>query len=402
MLPIYSYRGFEGDLNLYKLRFLISLTFILPFIINLRKKRISNFAIFILLIGILIPISSMFAFGGISYHWFFLNLLFFIFLTFFNNFLSKIEYDIPTFLIPKIFKPLLYTLFLVSLIFFIKYYGINFDVNLLSFDQELIYLQRSAYESISAPSGIFNYLFSLLTHVFLPALFAYSILNRKWASIIFLLLVTMIIFSTSAMKSLPIIMFVLLCIIFVEKFFINNTAHLYLLFYSVGLLLINIFYFIFPTLKIIPSLIIYRAIFVPTLVGRYYYEFFQVHDYTYFLDSNIISTLVNKSYYLDGLPYRIGEAYFSEGLYANTGLVADGYSKLGVIGIFIIAVLFLCTLHFIDILSKNKDQIIIKSMLVYPLLFLVNGSLITSFLTGGLLMSTILIATYPTKFGEIK
>ena len=161
MLPLYSYRGFEGDLNLYKLRFLISLTFILPFIINLRKKRISNFAIFILLIGILIPISSMFAFGGISYHWFFLNLLFFIFLTLFNNFLSKIEYDIPTFLIPKIFKPLLYTLFLVSLIFFIKYYGINFDVNLLSFDQELIYLQRSAYESISAPSGIFNYLFSL-------------------------------------------------------------------------------------------------------------------------------------------------------------------------------------------------------------------------------------------------
>jgi len=402
MLPIYSYRGFEGDLNLYRLRFLISLTFILPFIINLRKKRISNFAIFILLIGILIPISSMFAFGGISYHWFFLNLLFFIFLTFFNNFLSKIEYDIPTFLIPKIFKPLLYTLFLVSLIFFIKYYGINFDVNLLSFDQELIYLQRSAYESISAPSGIFNYLFSLLTHVFLPALFAYSILNRKWASIIFLLLVTMIIFSTSAMKSLPIIMFVLLCIIYVEKFFINNTAHSYLLFYSVGLLLINIFYFIFPTLKIIPSLIIYRAIFVPTLVGRYYYEFFQVHDYTYFLDSNIISTLVNKSYYLDGLPYRIGETYFSEGLYANTGLVADGYSKLGVIGIFIIAVLFLCTLHFIDILSKNKDQIIIKSMLVYPLLFLINGSLITSFLTGGLLMSTILIATYPTKFGDIK
>ncbi|MDC3287645.1 hypothetical protein OAV00_01770 [Candidatus Marinimicrobia bacterium] len=349
----------------------------------------------------MIPISSMFAFGGLNYHWFFLNLIFFIFLTLVNNFLSKIEYDVPTFLIPKIFKPLLYTLFFVSLIFFVQYYGINFDVNLLSFDQDLIYLQRSAYKSISAPSGIFNYISSHLTHVFLPVLFAYSILNRKWASIIFLLVVTMIIFSTSAMKSLPIIMLVLLCIIFVEKKFINNTAHSYLLFYSLGLLLINIFFFIFPTLIIIPSLIIYRAIFVPTLVGRYYYEFFQEHNYTYFLDSNIISTLVNQSYYLDGLPYRIGEAYFSEGLYANTGLVADGYSKLGVIGIFIIAVALISALHFIDMLSKDKNQIMIKSMLVYPLLFLINGSLITSFFTGGLFMSTILIATYPTKFGEI-
>ena len=123
LLPVYSYRGFEGDLSSYKSRFLFSLLFIVPFIINAGTKKISHFATFILLIGIFLPVSSMFAFGAINYNWFFLNLGFFVFISIANKFLSEMEYRIPFIDFPKIFKPLLYSLFFVSLILFIQFYG---------------------------------------------------------------------------------------------------------------------------------------------------------------------------------------------------------------------------------------------------------------------------------------
>ena len=402
LLPVYSYRGFEGDLSSYKSRFLFSLLFIVPFIINAGTKKISHFATFMLLIGIFVPVSSMFAFGAINYNWFFLNLGFFVFISIANKFLSEMEYRIPFIDFPKIFKPLLYSLFFVSLILFIQFYGLTFNVRLLTFDSELIYQQRDIYKSFSEPSGILSYLFSFLTHVFLPTLFAFSIIKKKYILFLPLLFVVIAIFSTSAMKSLPIVMLLLFSIIFIEKYFKRNTIYAYLNFYSLGIFIINIFYAIYPKFLLIPALIIYRAIFIPSLVGKYYYEFFQENRYTYFLDSNIISKITNKSYYLDGLPYRIGEVYFNKGLYANTGLISDGYSKLGVLGVFLIALTFIIIMHFIEFISKNKNHIMVKAILIYPILFLINGSLITSFLTGGLMISIILIASYATDLEDIK
>ncbi len=402
LLPVYSYRGFEGDLSSYKSRFLFSLLFIVPFIINAGTKKISHFATFILLIGIFLPVSSMFAFGAINYNWFFLNLGFFVFISIANKFLSEMEYRIPFIDFPKIFKPLLYSLFFVSLILFIQFYGLTFNVRLLTFDSDLIYQQRGVYKSFSEPSGILSYLFSFLTHVFLPTLLAFSIVKKKYFQIFPIMFVVIIIFSTSAMKSLPIVMLLLFSIIFIEKYFKRNTIYAYLNFYSLGIFIINIFYAIYPKFLLIPALIIYRAIFIPSLVGKYYYEFFQENRYTYFLDSNIISKITNKSYYLDGLPYRIGEVYFNKGLYANTGLISDGYSKLGVLGVFLIALTFIIIMHFIEFISKNKNHIMVKAILIYPILFLINGSLITSFLTGGLMISIILIASYATDLEDIK
>ena len=400
LLPVFSYRGFEGDLSSYKSRFLFSLLFIVPFIINVGTKKISHFATFMLLIGIFLPVSSMFAFGAINYSWFFLNLGFFVFISIANKFLSEIKYSVPFIDFPKIFKPLLYSLFFVSLLLFIQFYGLTFNTSLLTFDSDLIYQQRSIYKSFSEPSGILSYLFSFLNHVFLPTLLAFSIIKKKYILTLSLSFVVIIIFSTSAMKSLPIVMLLLFSIIFIEKYFDRNTIYAYLNFYSFGVFIINIFYAIYPKLLLIPALIIYRAIFVPALVGKYYYEFFQEHRYTYFLDSNIISKITNKSYYLDGLPYRVGEVFFNKGLYANTGLISDGYSKLGVVGVFLIALIFIIIMHFIEFISKNKNQIMIKAILIYPILFLINGSLITSFLTGGFMISMVLIASYSTNLED--
>ena len=86
----------------------------------------------------------------------------------------------------------------------------------------------------------------------------------------------------------------------------------------------------------------------------------------------------------------------------TTGLISDGYSKLGVLGIFLIALIFIIIMHFIEFISENKNHIMIKAILIYPILFLINGSLITSFLTGGLIISMILIASYPTNLEDIK
>ena len=172
---IYSYQGYSADLELYLVNLPISLFFIVPFIFNDEKNNISNYIIFILLIGILLPLSSLFAFGASPLSWYLINLISFLFIVIMNNFMSNIHIDVPHSNNFNFFKIAFYSFYIISTLAFISKYGIDINLSSFSLTSEVIYSQRGLFKYSNPGYLILNF-FTLGP----PLLFAYSIVYRKF------------------------------------------------------------------------------------------------------------------------------------------------------------------------------------------------------------------------------
>lgn len=75
---------------------------------------------------------------------------------------------------------------------------------------------------------------------------------------------------------------------------------------------------------------------------------------------------------------------------ANTGLFADAYVNLGSVGMFIISIILGVFFKLLDTF-KNKKKIILFGMYSFIIMNLVNGSLLTWFLTGGGILPVLLL-----------
>lgn len=401
ILEIYAYEGYKGDIHSYISNFVLSLSFLLPFIINNRENfNISNYLILILLIGIIIPSSSLYSFGAIPLNWYLINLVFFIFLTMSNNYLDKFEIKLFSFNNYNLFNLSLFIITFLSSALFINKFGIQINLNLLSLNSELIGNQRQLYKSVAAPAGITGYLIANLYNIIIPVLFAVSIIFKKRILMMMSIFMCLVVFSTTSARSLPFTLILLFGIIIIDQFKNFPRQYHYLLGYFSILFLGGIVFYMIPSgspFVIIPALLFNRIIFSPQLVSISYFNFFQVNNHTYFLDTTI-GSLVGKYYYTD-LPLEIGRIFFNNAN-ANTGIISDGYAKMGIFGVFITALILLIILKIINIMSKQKNLLLIKVIVTKPIFVLINGSIFTSILTNGLLVSLLLITLIPYQKKE--
>jgi len=396
VLDFYAYEGYTGSLDSYVINFFPSLIFLIPFLINNTQKiNISNYLIFILLVGILFPASSLFAFGGITTSWFLINFFFFLVITFANYFLSKADFQSIAPNDYSAFNFLLFTITAIASIVFISRFGINLDFELFSFDSELIASQRKLYKSMAAPAGVTGYLIANFYNLIIPVLFGYSIIFRNKIIFIISLFLCMIAFSATSARALPFTLGLFYAIIKINRFNDHPKQYDYMKGYFIVLLIVGIIFFIIPKespLIIIPALVFNRTIFSAQLVSFSYYNFFQTHNYTYFLDTTI-GSIIGKNYHTD-LPLEIGRIFFNNAN-ANTGIISDGYAKMGLLGVFISAIVLLIILRIIEFLSNKKNLLLVKVIMTLPIFVLINGSIFTSVLTNGLLLSLIFISLIP-------
>lgn len=401
ILEIYAYEGFKGNINSYFSNFIISLSFLFPFIINNREKfNISNYLIFILIVGILIPSSSLYSFGGLSLNWYLINFGFFVFLTFSNNYLDKFEFKSFSLNNYTLFNLFLLIITFLSSALFVNKFGLKINLDLLTLDSELIANQRQLYKSVAAPAGIVGYLIANLYNIIIPVLFGISIIFKKRILMLLSIVMCLIVFSTTSARSLPFTLILLLGIILIERLISLPRQYHYLLGYFFILFIGGIIFYFIPKgslLVIIPALIFNRIIFSPQLVSESYFNYFQDNNYTYLLDTTI-GSFIGKSYYTD-LPLEIGRIFFNNAN-ANTGIISDGYAKMGIFGVFISAIILLIILKLISIISKQKNLILIKVIVTKPIFVLINGSIFTSILTNGLLISLFLITLIPHQKKE--
>ncbi|WP_141676253.1 hypothetical protein [Pseudobacillus wudalianchiensis] len=147
---------------------------------------------------------------------------------------------------------------------------------------------------------------------------------------------------------------------------------------------------------LLATLFIRRAIFISVKNFYYYFDFFSRNEKVYFSHSIL-------KYFID-YPYQIptsnliGAVYYnSPNAWVNVGYLADAYMNAGVLGVIIISILLGVVLSFFDSLTTkvNIELIIITAFM--PFFKLLSGALLTSLLTGGIIISFLVLQIFPEE-----
>lgn len=136
-----------------------------------------------------------------------------------------------------------------------------------------------------------------------------------------------------------------------------------------------------------------RMLYEPARIQNGYFDYFSVNNKLYFSEG-----LIGK---LFGLDYPYNEAIgfvitrHLNGLDAvsnsNTGIIADSYSQLGILGIFFIAILCGLLVLLIKKVCIYTPSYCISAMFFYPVIMWNDNPLLTNLLTNGWFLDIILI-----------
>lgn len=155
------------------------------------------------------------------------------------------------------------------------------------------------------------------------------------------------------------------------------------LFFALTSLTLVLFY----TISSLPFLLfIRRMLIIPANLKFIYYDFFMDHDFIGIVGTVLNSVLKFADPYTN-LPYQnlISKLYFNKvGMWSNTGFLAEGYARGGIIGSLLIAVLMGIILYLLYIGVRRSDSRFILSIAIIPFITLNDGYLLTSFTFGSI------------------
>ncbi len=237
----------------------------------------------------------------------------------------------------------------------------------LTFDD--VYELRHEASSFKLPL-LLRYLWSATTNI-LPLLFVYFLKKRKGLVCCLIAFVIILNFSINGMKST--IFKLLLCLILMSVS-LENVKRWYVPSFitvaAIGLiekLSINTQFF--------HDLVIRRALYIPSLLDTFYYDYISVKGPVYYDRS--------------GTPvqYIIGENYMkSIEVECNNGLFSDAFMNLGDIGCFIYPFIYAVFFRFCSSAFRGADKgLVVFSALIMP--YTISGSeFTTALLTHGLFL----------------
>jgi hypothetical protein len=141
-----------------------------------------------------------------------------------------------------------------------------------------------------------------------------------------------------------------------------------------------------------------RISFIPTWLDTVYLDYYSAHGFLYWSYSKLSFGFVNYSdvfepstaigFYLN----KTGETH------ANTGLIGSGYMNAGYYGIFFYGMLIVLFTKLTNIISKQKNAVILVTLILVPSLCgtIFSTDLPGAFLSGGLGLQLLVIALVPS------
>lgn len=388
--PTFEYNGFILEYshlkNILSLLVLILFAYLLP----QKVEKVSEITIQTLFILLFIPINTFWVMTNESSEWYFIVCLFwFIFI-----FIAKSKYEFKE--LPQVHQLTEKSFFiLICIICTIGLLIIGFNAK-WSFNLDLfaVYEIRSQEPLKHVPFS--GYLVSWI-NLFLRFILVFAIVKyipRLNALVMLALIVFVVLFSISGHKSIFFTPILLLGSYFLLKL---NPKHFYK---NLILILLFVFftgsctYFILDDAKIL-TLAARRVFLVPAQLSFYYFDFFQENHV--YLSNSIFSGIMEYPFEVP-TSNLIGREFFArEDMNANNGVVADGYMHFGVLGVVLWSIILGLIIKFCDMLTINKPLLIFLPLFLIGTRILVNGALLTTLFTHGLLMLMLIAYLYPKK-----
>ena len=358
--PHYSYIGLVN--NFSSTNFIISIFIIMFFslMIKINEDFLSNiFKVFFVVVS-LIPALTLFTFKAIGNsfitQW---VLAFFVFILIFN---SKINYKSVSVLPITVTKNNLLIITIISFMIYLSTFGFNLNFEYFNILSETLY-----------------------QNFFLPFLLAFGLVNRNKIVILLSVLFFIYVFLSTTFKSVlltPILIFGTFIVYKLSKtslpvLIIKNA-------YKIVLALCLFDYFLlFPFLN---AVLVRRVFFLPVLISEKYHIYFQENGFTYFSDLPFFEFLsINP--FTQSIPKTIGTYFIYNEGYMNVGFLADSFTKMGIFSVVLYLIVLKLLVSFSDSNKNFKDEFIIFSIVISPLIALANSSLTTTLFSHGLLLA---------------
>jgi hypothetical protein len=381
----FSYMGYILDFNVLKY-IEAKILFLFFLILSLRIYNLSKFmySIYILLIFFFfIPNSIIFSFSdkirGPLYSVSILLIVFFLF--------SHFKIKITSIKATPVFKYLLFTFIIILLtIPILNVFKLNINFKTLIFKE--IYETRALYSKLSA--GFIDYLYNWEAKVIIPIAIVFFLMYKKYfiAGMSFLILIYFYLLSGN--KAVYLTTFTTLFFFYIGNDYLKKTK--YFLYILIGA------YILIPCVDFLLNDFILRGIFVnrllffPSLLNYYYFDFFQDHN-LYFSENHLFN-FFNKSPYDVNSAIIISRKYFhTNEMYANNGLISDGYMNLGYLGVLILSVIFSTIFMFFNSFDIDEKFFGVFFILIF---FVVSTPLLTVVSTGGVWL-VLIFSFYMTK-----
>jgi hypothetical protein len=241
-------------------------------------------------------------------------------------------------------------------------------------------------------SGLLGYTFNWSTKVVIPLYFLMAVSRKKWGLSIMIVALELVFFLYTGHKAVLFILPVM-CVIYIFQRMRNLGIRLFGL-AGAGAAFVIIFSSVSSGILQLGSLTFRRVLAVPALLSTYYMDFADKTGYIHFSDGRLGALLRNEYPYPLSISQMIGLNYMGSTTGANTGLIGHGYLEGGVLGVVLTGIIAAVLFALMWFLLKGRSPDFFLPLCVPSILGLVNSSILTNILTGGLGLMIVLCALY--------
>ncbi len=372
----YEYMGFVEDLNLYK--YLITkLTFggLLFSSYEMFKRDKFLYTIFLfLLLFFFIPNAILFSFSNGALGPFISN-LFFVTVFLLTPYL---RFNLPSVKLPQKKKDIL--VFILPFLLLIPVVlTFKLEINLKTLILKEVYETRDLF-SIKM-GGMLSYFYHFLVKTIVPIALVYFMIKKKHVLVGVLALVLIYLYVISGNKIVYFTTFIIMFFYYLGSSYTSKASNFFIL--TLAFLAVTPFIdsFVFEA-PVLSGTFVNRFFFIPALLTQWYFEFFDGNPY-YFAESSFFNLFVESPYDMP-VGYLLTKVYWNEPtVYANNGIVSDGFMNLGYFGVFLFSIFFAFLFSLFSSFKMNKGYFGLFFCYIYIIL---SAPLLGCLITGGIVL----------------
>lgn len=377
----FGYMGYVQDFNLFKY-ILAKTVFVAMLFQSYNMYQHSKFlytSFLLLLFFFFIPNSILFAYSNTGYGAFFSN-IFFVSLFSLTPYL---KFSFPPLKISQKKKTI--TMIVLPLVLMIPVFlTFKYEINLKVLLLKEVYETRDVFSEKML--GYLTYIYHIEIKTIIPLALVFFMIKKKYILVVVLTLALIYLYVISGNKIVYFTTFIFVFFYYLGSSFTSKISNFFIV--TIALLLIapiidNLFF----STPILQGTFVNRFLFIPSLLTQWYFEFFDGNSF-YFAESHFFNQFIKSPYDMP-VGYLLTKIYWGEpAVFANNGVVSDGFMNLGYLGVVLFSVIFSLLFSLFNSFNMNKGYFGVFFTYIYLML---SVPFLSSFITGGIFIFIVIV-----------
>lgn len=253
------------------------------------------------------------------------------------------------------------------------------DINLRTLMLQEVYETRELFSA--RMTSLLSYIYNLQVKTIIPIALIFFMIRKRLLLVGLMAIILLYLYVISGNKIVYFTTFILIFFYYLGASYVSKTSNFFII--TLVLLIATPFVdnFLFHA-PILGGTFINRFLFIPALLTQWYFEFFDGVPY-FFAESNFFNQFVESPYDMP-VGFLLTKIYWGEPtVFANNGVVSDGFMNLGYFGVILFSVIFSLTFSLINSFKLNKGYFGLFFGYVYMML---SVPFMSAYITGGILV----------------